>query len=118
MNSHICPAHVVSFKGPASLEGYVTSTSTTTKTGSITQGTARYKRSALGHVTLAALLAALTRFLTPREMKIVVRLLQDFKAKKFGADELKRQARLIAGDKLISAMKLAAVKGSGTLGGL
>ncbi|KAL6222535.1 hypothetical protein ACLB2K_005927 [Fragaria x ananassa] len=81
-------------EGPASLEGYVTSTSTTTQTGSITQGNARYKRSALGHVILAALLAALTRFLTPREMKIVVRFLQDFRAKKFDADELKRQARL------------------------
>ncbi|XP_062002741.1 probable inactive poly [ADP-ribose] polymerase SRO2 [Rosa rugosa] len=122
MNSHILPAYVVSFKGPASFKGSVKTT--TTKAASIasaiTQGSAGYKRAGLGRVTLPALVAGLTRFLTPQEMKIIVRLLDEFKAKKITGEELKQKARLIAGDKLISALKLmsSTVKGSGTLGGM
>ncbi|KAM5561504.1 putative inactive poly [ADP-ribose] polymerase SRO2 [Rosa sericea] len=123
MNSHILPAYVVSFKGPASLKGYVKTTTTTQAASiasAITQGSARYKRAVPGRVTLAALVTGLTRFLTPQEMKIIVRLLDEFKAKKITGEELKRKARLVAGDKLISALKLMSsnVKGSGTVGGL
>ncbi|KAL6132588.1 hypothetical protein ACLB2K_064828 [Fragaria x ananassa] len=122
--NYACPAFVVSFKGPASLEGYATTASTTTTqrgrvASASTMGNALNKRSARGgYISLGALVAALTRFLSPREMKIMVRLLEDFRAKKFDVEELKRKAKLIAGDKLFSAMKLVAVKGSGTVGGL
>ncbi|PRQ41936.1 putative poly(ADP-ribose) polymerase, catalytic domain, RST domain of plant [Rosa chinensis] len=121
MNSHILPAYVVSFKGPANLKAYVKTTATTSQAASvasaITQGSARYKGP--GRVTAAALVAGLTRFLTPQEMKIIVRLLDEFKAKKITGEELKRKARLVAGDKLISALKLmsSTVNGSGTVGG-
>lgn len=120
MNSHICPAYVVSFKAPSSLKEYATITTTQAATiaSAITQGTARYRKTVHSRrpITLPVLMAALTRFLPPREMAILVRLLNDFKARKISGEELKRKARLIAGDKLVAAMKLmsSTTQGSGT----
>ncbi|XP_050381719.1 probable inactive poly [ADP-ribose] polymerase SRO3 [Argentina anserina] len=124
MNTHVCPAIVVSFKAPASLDGYVaggcvgsTPAAASVAGASGTEGGAAKLKKAGPFGKVTPLVAALTRFLTPREMKIVVRLVDDFRAKKMTADDLKRKVRLIAGDRLVSALKLVSST-PGSFGGL
>ncbi|XP_050380097.1 probable inactive poly [ADP-ribose] polymerase SRO3 [Argentina anserina] len=114
MNSYICPCYVVSFKAPASLKFYAASSTSTMQAAS--SAAAAAAASPFGRVAVSALVAALTRYLTPPEMKIVVRLVQDFRAKKITGEELKRKVRIIAGDKLSCAIKL--MSSGNTFGGL
>ncbi|PRQ31015.1 putative poly(ADP-ribose) polymerase, catalytic domain, RST domain of plant [Rosa chinensis] len=52
-------------------------------------------------------MAALARFLPPSQMKILGRLIMDFRAKKISGDELDRKFKLIVDDKVLaSALKL------------
>ncbi|XP_062011608.1 uncharacterized protein LOC133728216 [Rosa rugosa] len=97
MNSHICPAYVVSFKAPGCLE--------------------KYAAPPQKIISFLDLLPVLARFLPPPKMAVLYQLRDDYRDKKISLAELHRKLkREVDGKVLASAMKLVTPRQQGNAG--